>query len=202
MSSPVQETHVNTGESADTPKTAQSPDHSSNAAEQASGSGSSKAQAENMTNEANLTQALAEAKALATTHYDALLRATAEAENARRRAQEDVAKAHKYAIERLAEYLLPVMDSMNAALADSSDDAAKLREGVELTMKQLSAAFEKARITEVNPLGEKFNPHCHQAISMVPAEQEPNTVVTVLQRGYLLADRVLRPALVTVAQPK
>jgi molecular chaperone GrpE len=94
------------------------------------------------------------------------------------------------------------MDSLQAALADTSGDATKLREGVELTLKQLYAAFEKGRVTELNPVGEKFDPHRHQAISMVPADQEANTVVAVLQRGYTLADRVLRPALVTVAAPK
>jgi len=153
------------------------------------------------TTEDDFAASLARAEAKAEEHYEAMLRALAEAENARRRTQDEVAKAHKYAIEKFAEHLLPVMDSMYAALADTSADAAKVREGVELTMKQLSSAFEKGRIVELNPLGEKFDPHCHQAISMVPADQEPNTIVTVLQRGYQLADRVLRPALVTVAQP-
>jgi len=135
-------------------------------------------------------------------HYDLFLRATAECENIRRRAQGDVAKAHKFAIENLAGHLLPVMDSLQAALSDGSGDIAKLREGVELTARQLSNAFEKGKILELNPVGEKFDPHRHQAISMVPSEQEANTVVAVLQRGYLIADRVLRPALVTVAAPK
>jgi len=135
-------------------------------------------------------------------HYDLYVRATAEGENIRRRAQDDVAKAHKFAIESFAEYLLPVMDSLQAALADGSGDIAKLREGVELTARQLSSAFERGRIVELNPAGEKFDPHRHQAISMVPSEQDPNTVVAVLQRGYMIADRVLRPALVTVAAPK
>ncbi|HEX7685458.1 MAG TPA: nucleotide exchange factor GrpE [Trinickia sp.] len=130
------------------------------------------------------------------------LRAKAETENVRRRAAEDVAKARKFAIESFAEHLLPVLDSLEAALADTSGDVAKLREGVELTLRQLSSAMEKGRVTAVNPIGEKFDPHRHQAISMVPAEQEPNTVVSVLQKGYVIADRVLRPALVTVAQPK
>jgi len=113
-----------------------------------------------------------------------------------------VTKARKFAIESFAEHLLPVLDSLEAALADTSGDAAKLREGVELTLRQLSSAMEKGRVVAVNPLGEKFDPHRHQAISMVPAEQEANTVVSVLQKGYVIADRVLRPALVTVAQPK
>ncbi len=151
---------------------------------------------------AELRRQLEAAEEKARQNYENWARATAEGENIRRRAQDDVAKAHKFAIEGFAEYLLPVMDSLQAALADTSGDAAKLREGVELTLKQLYAAFEKGRVTELNPVGEKFDPHRHQAISMVPADQEANTVVTVLQRGYTLADRVLRPALVTVAAPK
>jgi len=145
---------------------------------------------------------LAALEAKAREHYDLYMRAVAEGENIRRRAQEDVTKAHKFAIENFADNLLPVMDSLQAALADGSGDIAKLREGVELTARQLAAAFERGKIVELNPVGEKFDPHRHQAISMVPADQEPNTVVTVLQRGYTIADRVLRPALVTVAAPK
>jgi len=145
---------------------------------------------------------IAALEAKAREHYDLFLRATAEGENIRRRAQDDVAKAHKFAIENFADHLLPVMDSLQAALSDGSGDIAKLREGVELTARQLSNAFEKGKILELNPVGEKFDPHRHQAISMVPSEQEANTVVAVLQRGYLIADRVLRPALVTVSAPK
>jgi molecular chaperone GrpE len=133
---------------------------------------------------------------------DQFLRAKAEVENARRRSMEDVAKAHKFAIEGFAENLLPVLDSLNAALIDSGADSAKMKEGIELTLKQLVSALEKGRVLEINPVGEKFDPHRHQAIAMVPHEQEANTVVTVLQKGYLIADRVLRPALVTVSQPK
>ncbi len=134
---------------------------------------------------------------------DAFLRAKAEAENVRRRASEDVAKAHKYAIESFAEHLLPVMDSMHAALQHHNEDLQKLKEGVELTLKQLSGALEKGKIIEINPeLGAKFDPHHHQAISTVDSEQEANTIVSVLQKGYLIADRVLRPALVTVSQAK
>ena len=135
-------------------------------------------------------------------HQDQFLRAKAEVENARRRSMEEVAKAHKFAIEGFAENLLPVMDSLNAALLDGGEDLAKMKEGIELTLKQLMGALEKGRVLEINPVGEKFDPHRHQAIAMVPAEQEANTVVTVLQKGYLIADRVLRPALVTVSQPK
>ena len=144
---------------------------------------------------------LAEARMKAEEAFDAMLRAKAETENARRRAQEDVAKAHKFGIENFAESLLPVMDSLQAALADTTSDAAKVREGVELTRKQLSSAFERNRLVAIDPVGEKFDPHRHQAISAVPAPEgiAPNHVVSVLQRGWTIADRVLRPALVTVA---
>ena len=146
--------------------------------------------------------ALAEAEAKITELQESFLRAKAETENVRRRAQEDVAKAHKFAIENFAEHLLPVVDSLEAAVAHSSDDLQKVREGVELTLRQLTGALEKGRVVALNPVGEKFDPHRHQAISMVPADQEPNTVVAVLQKGFVIADRVLRPALVTVAAPK
>ncbi len=146
--------------------------------------------------------ALAEAQAKIADLQESFLRAKAETENVRRRAQEDVTKAHKFAIESFAEHLLPVIDSLEAAVAHSSDDLQKVREGVELTLRQLTGALEKGRVIALNPVGEKFDPHRHQAISMVPADQEPNTVVAVLQKGFVIADRVLRPALVTVAAPK
>ncbi len=146
--------------------------------------------------------ALAEAQAKIAELQDAFVRAKAETENVRRRGQEDVQKAHKFAIESFAEHLLPVVDSLEAAVAHGSDDLAKVREGVELTLRQLTGALEKGKVQAVNPVGEKFDPHRHQAISMVPSEQEANTVVAVLQKGYVIADRVLRPALVTVSQPK
>ena len=146
--------------------------------------------------------ALTEVQAKVAELQESFLRAKAETENVRRRGQEDVAKAHKFAIESFAEHLLPVVDSLEAAVAHSSDDLAKVREGVELTLRQLTGALEKGKVVALNPVGEKFDPHRHQAISMVPAEQEPNTVVAVLQKGYVIADRVLRPALVTVAAPK
>jgi molecular chaperone GrpE len=153
--------------------------------------------------QANETAAqLAEAQAKVAALQEEFLRAKAETENVRRRAQEDVSKAHKFAIENFAENLLPVLDSLEAALADSSTDIGKVREGVELTLRQLTGALEKGRVIALNPVGEKFDPHRHQAISMVPAEQEANTIVNVLQKGYVIADRVLRPALVTVAAPK
>ena len=134
---------------------------------------------------------------------DNFLRAKAEGENIRRRAAEDIAKAHKFAIENFAEHLIPVADSLHAALATEAVDAKGFKEGLDITLKQLSSAFEKGRLAEINPAaGDKFDPHLHQAIAMVPSDQDPNTVVSVLQRGYSLADRILRPALVTVSQAK
>jgi molecular chaperone GrpE len=134
---------------------------------------------------------------------DAHLRAKAEAENARRRADEEVAKARKYAVEAFADSLLPVKDSLEAAIAIQNATSQQMLEGVHATLRQLSAALERNKVGEIAPpAGTKFDPHQHQAISMVPAEQDPNTIVAVLQKGYLIADRVLRPALVTVAAPR
>jgi len=152
--------------------------------------------------EISLEQRLAETEAKAQEHHDAWLRAKAEADNARRRAQEDVSKAHKYAVESFAAELLPVKDALEAALATENASPEALRSGVELTLRQLSAVFDKSHLKEINPLGEKFDPHRHQAISMLPSDKEPNTVINVLQKGYLLHDRVVRPALVTVAKGK
>ena len=128
------------------------------------------------------------------------LRAKAETDNIRRRGQEDVSKAHRYALEAFAGALLAVKDSMDAALTVENTSIESFKEGVELTARQLQAAFEKFAIREIVPQGEKFDPHRHQAISQVESDQEPNTVVSVLQKGYLLHDRVLRPALVIVAK--
>ena len=132
---------------------------------------------------------------------DAFLRAKADAENQRRRAAEDVTKAHKFAVEKFAREMIAVCDSLDAALTDTAADAATLRSGVELTQKQLLSAFERAGMKVENPAaGDKFDPNQHQAIAMVDAAQEANTVVNVLQKGYQLSDRVLRPAMVTVAK--
>jgi molecular chaperone GrpE len=150
----------------------------------------------------DMEQQLRELERKATEHHDAWLRAKAEAENIRRRAQEDVAKAHKFGVEKLAADLLPVKDSLEAALATEKNTVESLRNGVELTLRQLESVFERQSLKEINPVGEKFDPHRHQAISMLPSDKEPNTVINVLQKGYLLHDRVVRPALVTVAQAK
>ncbi len=142
------------------------------------------------------------ALAKANENYELYLRARADTENIRRRGQEDVAKAHKFAIESFADALVPVVDSLEKALEARDANAQQLREGVELTLRQLRAAFEKNALTEINPVNEKFDPHRHQAISSVPAtaEHAPNQVVTVLQKGWSIADRILRPALVVIAK--
>jgi molecular chaperone GrpE len=134
---------------------------------------------------------------------DNYLRAKAESENSRRRADEEVSKARKFALESFAESLLPVADSLEAGLNLPSATPEQIKEGALATLKQLKAALERNRVMQIDPAaGTKFDPHQHQAISVVPSEQEANTVVTVLQKGYLIADRVLRPALVTVSAPK
>lgn len=135
-------------------------------------------------------------------HHDAWLRAKAETENLRRRTQEDIAKAHKYAAEKFATEMLPVRDSLEAAMATEHATVDNMRSGVELTLKQLVAAFEKSGIAEINPLGERFDPHRHQAISALVVEGEPNRVLNVLQKGYVLNDRVIRPALVIVSKAR
>ena len=148
-------------------------------------------------------QRLAELEAKHTEVADAYLRAKAEGENIRRRADEDIAKARRFAIESFAESLLPVKDSLEAAIALPDAKPEQLLEGVHATLRQLVAALERNKVLAINPpAGTKFDPHQHQAISVVPAEQDANTVVAVLQKGYLINDRVLRPALVTVAAPK
>ncbi|MFM7484876.1 MAG: nucleotide exchange factor GrpE [Burkholderiaceae bacterium] len=147
------------------------------------------------------TAQLAELQSKLAEMQDAFLRAKAEADNTRRRAQEDIAKAHKFAVESFAESLLPVKDSLEMALKVETPSIDSLKEGVDMTLKQLTAAFDKHRLIEVNPQpGDKLDPMKHQAISMVPAQQEANTIVSVLQKGYMIADRLLRPALVTVSQ--
>ena len=133
---------------------------------------------------------------------DQYLRAQADVQNARRRADEEITKARKFAVEAFAESLLPVTDSLEAGLAIKDATPEQIREGAEATLRQLKSALERNKVIEVAPAsGTKFDPHQHQAISVVPAEQEANTVVSVLQKGYLISDRVLRPALVTASAP-
>ncbi len=146
---------------------------------------------------------LAALKAKSADLADQFLRAKADAENARRRAEDDIAKARKFSLESFAESLLPVADSLEAGLAIKDGTPAQIREGAEATLRQLKSALERNKVIEIAPAaGTKFDPHQHQAISVVPAEQEANTVVSVLQKGYLISERVLRPALVTVTAPK
>jgi molecular chaperone GrpE len=142
---------------------------------------------------AALEAALEEAKA-------SVLYIKAEGENIRRRAMDDIDKARKFALEKFSNELLAVKDSLDAALNVGNADVESYKNGVELTVKQLSAVFEKFNIAEISPLGEKFDPNKHQAISMLENSGEPNTVISVLQKGYTLNERVLRPALVTVAK--
>ena len=152
-------------------------------------------QEETVQPERSAEELLAEAQAKIEEQRDAMLRAVADADNVRKRAQAEALASQKYAVERFAESLLPVMDSLQAAL--QSKDVS----GVELTLRQLKAALEKASIREIDPKpGERFDPHRHQAMAAVEAQADPNTVVSVMQRGYALHDRILRPALVTVAK--
>ena len=150
----------------------------------------------------SMEEMVKQAELKAREHYDAWMYAKAEGENIRRRALEDVSKAQKFAVERFANEMLAVMDSLQAGLAVQNATVENFKSGMELTLKQLNSVFEKFHIAELNPVGEKFDAHKHQAIGMVDSEQEANTVVTVMQKGYSLNERVLRPALVMVAKEK
>ena len=149
-----------------------------------------------------LEQQLEAAQDKAAENFDLFLRAKADMDNAAKRAIADVSNARKFAVESFAGELLAVKDSLEAALADPAPTVETLHAGVELTLKQLNAALEKSKVVEINPLGEKFDPHKHQAIAAIESDVTANTVLSVLQKGYLLNDRVLRPAMVTVAKAK
>jgi len=150
----------------------------------------------------SLEEMLKEAERKAQEHYDAWMYAKAEGENIRRRAIEDVGKAQKFAVERFSNEMLAVKDSLEAGLSVKEATLESFKSGMELTLKQLSGVFEKFNIKEINPVGEKFDAHRHQAISMLDSDQPANTVVSVMQKGYALNDRVLRPAMVMVAKAK
>ena len=150
----------------------------------------------------SLEELLKKAELDAAEHHDAWLRAKADSENIRKRAQIDIANAHKYATENFSTELLTVMDSLEAALAVENATVENFKSGMELTLKQLSTAFDKFNIKVINPNGEKFDPHQHEAMCTVDSELAPNTVVHVMQKGYILNDRVIRPALVTVSKAK
>ncbi|MDD2925028.1 nucleotide exchange factor GrpE [Rhodoferax sp.] len=146
---------------------------------------------------------LAELQAKSAELADQYLRAKADVENARRRAEDEVAKSRKFALEGFADSLLPVIDSLEAGLNIKDATLEQIREGAQATLRQLVAALERNKVVAINPAaGAKFDPNQHQAISVVPSEHEANSVVSVLQKGYLISERVLRPALVTVAAPK
>ena len=152
---------------------------------------------------ATLTNEISELKAKNVDLAEQFLRAKAEAENTRRRAEEDMSKARKFAVESFADSLLAVADSLEAGLAVQEATRDQLREGSEATLKQLKSALERHKVVQIDPAaGARFDPHQHQAIGVLPANQEPNTIVNVLQKGYLIAERVLRPALVMVSAPK
>lgn len=150
----------------------------------------------------SLETKLADAIALAEKHKDEWLRAKAETDNIRRRSAEDVLKAQKFGVEKMADSLLAVKDSLDAALLVESPSLESFKEGIDITARQLTSVFERFSIAEINPAGAKFDPTKHQAIAALESEQEPNTVLNVMQKGYTLHDRVLRPALVTVAKAK
>ena len=150
----------------------------------------------------SLKELLKKAELDAAEHHDAWLRAKADSENIRKRAQIDIANAHKYATENFSTELLTVMDSLEAALAVENATVENFKSGMELTLKQLTAAFDKFNIKVINPNGEKFDPHQHEAMCTVDSELAPNTVVHVMQKGYILNNRVIRPALVTVSKAK
>jgi molecular chaperone GrpE len=152
--------------------------------------------------EPGVEERLRKAELAAAEHHDAWLRAKAEADNIRKRAQGEITSAHKFALEGFASDLLAVKDSLEAAIASENASVESMRSGIELTLKQLAGVFERYNLAEINPLGQKFDPHRHQAISTVESDAEPNTVVQVLQKGYLLHERVIRPALVTVAKAR
>ena len=152
--------------------------------------------------EPDLAALLKEAELKSVENHDAWLRAKADVENIRKRAQTDVANAHKYAIDKFSTEIIPVMDSLDAALAVENATVENFKNGMELTQKQLTAVFEKFNINTINPEGEKFDPHLHQAMCTVESDIAPNTVVQVMQKGYTLHDRVIRPALVSVSKAK
>ena len=150
----------------------------------------------------DLAALLKEAELKSAENHDAWLRSKADVENIRKRAQTDVANAHKYAIDKFSTEIIPVMDSLDAALAVENATVENYKNGMELTQKQLNTVFEKFNIKAINPDGEKFDPNFHQAMCTVDSDIAPNTVVQVMQKGYTLHDRVIRPALVSVSKAK
>lgn len=150
----------------------------------------------------DLSRKLAAAEALAAENHESFLRAKAETDNVRKRASADLQQARKFALESFAAELITVKDSLEAGLAVQQGDIEAYRNGMELTLRQLSGVLEKFNIVEISPSGEKFDPHRHQAISALESDETPNTVLNVMQKGYALHERVLRPAFVTVSKPR
>ncbi|CAL1240138.1 nucleotide exchange factor GrpE [Candidatus Methylocalor cossyra] len=152
----------------------------------------------------SLAQELAETRRQAEENWDKFVRSQAELENIKRRSEKELQNAHKFALEKFARELLTVVDSLELGLQaadDQNPDLHKLREGMALTLKQLVSVLEKFQVRAIDPEGEKFNPELHQAMAMQPTDSaEPNTVIKVFQKGYLLHERLLRPAMVVVAQ--
>ena len=143
---------------------------------------------------------LRQAELLVEEHKEAWRRAKAETEDVRKRAQLDIANAHKYAVENFSTELLAVKDSLEKAISVENATMEAMKDGIELTLKQLKAVFTKFNLEEIDPAGQKFDPHQHQAISAIDSKEAPNTVVQVLQKGYKLNDRIIRPALVIVSK--
>jgi molecular chaperone GrpE len=189
------------------PKVINNPDHNTQVSTEVESSASGEGPVSGAPGEAaepasHLAALLKEAEDEAARLKDAWLRAKADTENIRKQAQNDVNKAHKYALERFAQELLPVRDGLELSLDTPNATTETLKDGVELTLKNLKAAFDKERIVEINPVGEKYDPHRHQAMTMIESGEPAGTVVQVFQKGYLLNDRVLRPALVAVAKAR
>lgn len=170
----------------------------------AAAAGSAQPEVMEITSVEDMARQLAETRLREQDHWDRLVRAQAEFDNYKKRVEKDLQNAHKYALERFARELLAVIDSLELGIQASNasqPEVEKLREGMELTLRQLTAAFEKFGIQVIDPLGDKFNPDLHQAMAAQPADDvEPNTVIKVFQKGYSLNDRLLRPAMVIIAQ--
>ncbi len=154
---------------------------------------------QNLENNNDVQTELEQAQAKAAQYYDSLLRAKAESENIRRRSMEDLDKMRKFAVEGFAESLLAVMDSLQAVVADNSGNIDTMKQAIDLTVKQLQNVFDKQKITAVNPAGENLDPSYHQAISSIASNKPANTIIEVMQKGYTISDRLLRPALVIVS---
>jgi molecular chaperone GrpE len=177
-------------------------DQSNQNAAQAADASSETPQTEQAYETLSVEDRLAKAESLAQENHENFLRAKAETDNVRKRASADLQQARKFALESFAAELVTVKDSLEAALTVQHSEVEAYRNGVELTLRQLSSVFEKFNVLEISPVGEKFDPNRHQAISALESDEAPNTVLSVMQKGYALHERILRPAFVTVAKAK